>query len=82
MIADTTFLIDLMSSEVSAVKKANKLEDNGVEILVAAPAIFELYVGASKSKKSEEERTKIVSVVASLPQLPLDYEAAKAAGEI
>jgi tRNA(fMet)-specific endonuclease VapC len=82
MLADTTFLIDLMVHKAPAVDKAKELEEKGITILVGAPSIFELYVGAAQSKKSEEERLKIVSTVASLPQLTLDYESAKAAGEI
>lgn len=82
MIADSTFLIDLMSDEPSAVSKARRIEENGDAIFLAAPAVFELYVGASLSRKPEEERTKINSIVASLPQLPLDYASARAAGEI
>lgn len=50
--------------------------------MVGAATIFELYVGVSLSKKAEQEREKIHSVVNSLAQLPLDYESASAAGTI
>ena len=82
MIADTTFLIDILTDEPSAVAKANELEVGGIAVSVGAPTVFELYVGASRSRRSVEEKAKITSIVASLPQLPLDYESAKAAGEI
>lgn len=51
-------------------------------IIVSSPSIFELYVGVSLSKKAGEEISKIISVIESLPQLPLDIESAKAASAI
>lgn len=82
MIADTTFLIDLMRRDPSAIEKAKNLEEQGVAILVSSPTTFELFVGASMSRKREEEKSKIISTVGSLPQLALDYESARAGGEI
>ncbi|HZW54892.1 MAG TPA: PIN domain-containing protein [Nitrososphaerales archaeon] len=82
MITDTTFLIDLMVNKNEAVSKAKDHEGRGIPIVVGAPSIFELHVGVSHSKKSEEERSKIISTVDSLPKLPLDYKSARLAGEI
>ena len=39
-------------------------------------------MGISLSKKAEEEKSKIVSVLASLPQLPLDFQSACEGGSI
>jgi tRNA(fMet)-specific endonuclease VapC len=44
--------------------------------------IFELYVGISLSKKAEEEKSEIVSVLRSLPQLALDFQSACECGSI
>ncbi len=82
MIADTTFLIDLLADKPDAVGKAQDLESKGIAVVVGAPSIFELYIGAARAIKSEEERRKIISIVASLPQLPLDFDSAKVGGEI
>lgn len=82
MLADTTFLIDIMKDEAAAVKKAKNLEEVGIAIQVGAPTIFELYVGVALSKKSEEEKSKINETISGLPQLPLDYDSAVAGGEI
>ncbi|MDG6996734.1 MAG: PIN domain-containing protein [Nitrososphaerota archaeon] len=82
MLADTNFLIDIMANNVAAVKKAKELQESGVGILVGAPSIFELYVGVSLSKRSEEERSKIISTISSLATLSLDSEAARVSGVI
>ena len=82
MLADTSFLIDIMVNEPSAVRKATEIERSGSTISVGSPTIFELYVGLALTKKVEEERSKIVSVLASLPQLPLDFPSASAGGLI
>ncbi len=71
-----------MANNASAISKARELEHRGVAILVGAPTIFELYVGVSLSNKALEEKSKIVSTAASLPQLHLDYESARAGAEI
>ena len=79
-LADTTFLIDLMEKRNEAVSKARELEEKGIPIFVSSPSVFELYVGVSLSKRAQEAKSKIASVVEALPQLPFDLEAAKAAG--
>lgn len=82
MIADTTFLIDLMLNEPDAVNKAKEVEQKGSTIMICSPSVFELYVGVSLSKKPEAEKTKIIDLLGSLPQLPLDFESASEAGMI
>ena len=82
MLADTVFLIDLMENEPSAVKRATEIEGEGLTLYVGSPTIFELYVGLSLSKSAEKERTKIMRILASLPQLPLDFESASSGGLI
>ena len=82
MLADATFLIDIMSNDADAIKKADELERMGIALLVGAPTIFELYVGVSMSNKAEQERSTISSVISSLAQVPFDYESARAAGVI
>jgi len=82
LIADTSFLIDLMVNDPAAVRKATEIEKKGTAISVCAPTIFELYVGVALSRKTETETLKVLSVVGSLPQLPLDFESARAGGSI
>jgi tRNA(fMet)-specific endonuclease VapC len=82
LIADTSFLIDIMMKEPAALDKAKKVEESGSTISVGAPSIFELFAGVALSRKSEEEKSKIMSTIASLPQLPLDFPSARAGGQI
>ena len=82
MLADTSFLIDLMVGNEDAVKKAREVEAKNTPIIVGAPTMFELYVGLSLSSKAEAEKTRITVVLESLPFLPLDLESSKAGGRI
>ena len=82
MLTDTSFLIDLMVGNEAAVEKARIIEAKGTPLIVSAPTVFELYVGLSLSSKAEEEKTRILAVLESLPFLPLDAESSKAGGLI
>ena len=49
MIADTSFLIDIMKSNKEAIKKAEEIENRGSTIEVTSISIFELFVGVTLS---------------------------------
>ncbi len=82
MIADTSFLIDIMAKDPGAVRKARVLETEGTSIMVASPTVFELFAGVALTRKGEEEKSKIMTVLSSLPQLALDFPSASAGGLI
>lgn len=82
MLADTTFIIDVMKNEASAVRKAEDLKAAAASILVGTPTIFELYVGVGLSVRSAEERKKVLGILGSLPHLTLDAASASKAGMI
>ena len=82
MLADTTFIIDVMKKDTNAVRKAEELSDASVSILVGTPSIFELYVGVGLSVRSAEERKKVLRILRSLPHLSLDATSASKAGII
>ena len=82
MLADTTFVIDIMKNDTSAVRKGKDLSDASVSILVGTPTIFELYIGVGLSVRSSEEREKVLSTLRSLPHLSLDAASASKAGII
>lgn len=82
MLADTSFLIDLMVGDKAAVEKAREIEAKGTPLIVSAPTVFELYVGISLSRKAEEGKARVLVVLESLPFLPLDVESSKAGGRI
>ena len=67
MLADTTFIIDIMKNDANAVRKAKDLSAASVSILVGTPTIFELYIGVGLSVRSSEEREKVLSILGSLP---------------
>jgi tRNA(fMet)-specific endonuclease VapC len=82
LLADTSFLIDLMVGDKAAVEKARETEAKGTPLMVSAPTVFELYVGMTLSRRIEEEKARILAVLESLPFLPLDAESSKAGGRI
>ena len=82
MLADTSFLIDLMQEDGAAKAKAEKLVSESVPVMVGTPTIFELYVGVGLAIKSSEEREKVLEVLRSLTQLPLDASSATKAGAV
>lgn len=82
MLADTSFLIDLMVGDKAAVEKAREIEAKGTPLIVSAPTVFELYVGIFLSRKAEEGKARVLVVLESLPFLPLDVESSKAGGRI
>lgn len=82
MLADTTFIIDIMKNDADAVQKAKNLSDASISVLVGTPTIFELYIGVGLSVRSSEEKEKVLSVLGSLPHLPLDSASAAEAGRI
>jgi predicted nucleic acid-binding protein len=82
MIADTSFIIDVMANDPAAVKKAQQLEEAGTSILVGTPTLFELFAGVALSRKPIEEKSKITTILSSLAQLSLDSPSASAGGLI
>ena len=71
-----------MMNDEGAVRKAKGLADGSTPILVGTPTIFELYVGVSLSSKAYEERERILDVLGSVTQLPLDAASAIRGGTI
>ena len=82
MIADTTFLIDLMRDDKSAVEKETMLEEDGISVYLTTVSVFEHYVGLNFSSKRIHENRKIERILGNLQILPLDLDSAKEAGEI
>ncbi len=82
MLADTTFIIDIMRQDGDAVQKAKDLSEASISLLVGAPTIFELHVGVGLSIRAGEEKEKVLNVLKSLPYLSLDAGSASKAGAI
>ena len=82
MIADTSFLIDIMKSDKEAIKKAEEIEKKGNTIAVTSISIFELFVGVTLIIKQDRERNKINTILKGLPIISFDEDSAIEAGKI
>ena len=82
VLADTTFLIDVMTSDRRALARARAISEASSPLLVGTPSIFELFVGIGLSSKAAEEKRKVEEALGALAQLPLDRAAARRAGTI
>lgn len=82
MIADTSFLIDIMKSNKEAIEKAEEIERTGNTIVVTSISIFELFVGVSLSIKQDHERNKITRILNGLSIISFDEDSAREAGRI
>ncbi|MGC8506359.1 MAG: type II toxin-antitoxin system VapC family toxin [Thermoplasmata archaeon] len=82
MIADTSFLVDIMKSDKEAIKKAKEIEKTGNTIAVTSISIFELFVGVGLSIKQDQERYKIARVLNGLSIISFDEDSAREAGRI
>ena len=63
MIADTSFIIDLMRSDQRAIRKAQILTQERIPISVSAVTIFEVFVGISLSIRQGEEKRRVINVI-------------------
>jgi len=82
MIADTSFLIDIMKSDKDAIRKAEEIEKKGNTIAVTSITIFELFIGVSLSIKQDQERNKINRILNGLSIISFDEDSAREAGKI
>jgi predicted nucleic acid-binding protein len=82
LIADTSFIIDIMAKDPAAIKKAQTLEETGLSIVIGTPTLFELFAGMAQSRKPEEEKSRIITTLSSISQLSLDSPSASAGGLI
>lgn len=82
MILDTTFIIDLLKNQNTAISKMKYLTDESVAYAITTPTIFELLSGLISLEKSETEKQKTISLIKEQIIYPLDEESAKIAGHI
>ncbi len=72
----------MMAKNPAAIRKAKELEAVGTSIMIGSPSIFELFSGVAQSRKPQEEKGKIMTILSSLPQLSLDFPSASVGGLI
>ncbi len=80
MILETSFLIDMMQGRPEAVALAQEIDRSGEPIVLPSPGLFELWVGAGRSRRSRAEMEKIDSLVAAFDVLLFSDADAKEAG--
>jgi tRNA(fMet)-specific endonuclease VapC len=82
VIADTSFIIDVMKKEEKAVVKAEEIVSRRDTIQVTTPSLFELYSGQAQSLFPELEKEKILALLKNQALLSLDAEGARLAGDV
>ena len=80
MILETSFLIDMMRGRPEAVALVQEIDRSGENIALPSPGLFELWVGAGRSRRSCGEMERIDSLIASFDVLTLTDVDAKEAG--
>lgn len=82
MIADTTFLVDVMRGRSEkAQKKMEEIDRTGVVVSISSISIKELWKGAVKQVR-QDEKQKIGQMIQSFHVLPFYLREAKCAAEI
>lgn len=82
MLLDTCFLVDLLRDAGAAKKKAEELDDEISVKAVSCITALELWRGALRCTKKEEEMKKIDELLHTVLQYPLGEQEAKKAAEI
>lgn len=80
MIADTSFIIDLMRGDETALEKLSEIVDRGLGHYIASPTVMELAVGVSVAKLPKKEREKVEEIIEGFQILPLDSTSAWRSG--
>ncbi len=81
MILDTSFIIDLLRGNKSAVNKVTDLENSSKPVLATTISVFEIWQGIADFK-NEDKKQRILDMISSFGLLVLDFESAKEGGEI
>jgi len=82
MLADTSFIIDVMRGEESAVRKVEELEEKDKAVNITSISFFELYSGLEQSEKAEKEKEKIEDVLAARAVHDFDRTTGEMGGRI
>ena len=80
MIADTSFIIDLLRKDEKAVEKAEELEKNNKAYSLGSPTVYQLWVGIARSNSDQKE--EILDIISSQIIYGLDQKSSLEAGKI
>ncbi|MBI4143999.1 PIN domain-containing protein [Candidatus Woesearchaeota archaeon] len=81
-ILETSFLIDLVRGKESVMMLMEKIDAQERNLLIGAPTVQELWLGACLAKDTQIEKEKIGELLQSFNVLPFDEKSARIAGEI
>ena len=82
MIADTSFIIDIMEQLPEALQKATELANRQERMIITTITVFELWSGIAKSSKPEQEKRKVEEMLQFQQTLGFDQESAVEGGKI
>ena len=82
MIADTSFLIDLMKKKPNALKKLEAIEKRKDSQITTTPTLFELVVGIKMCNFPEKEKEKVLKILGDFSILSLGIKESWQGGEI
>ena len=82
MIADTTLLVDRLRRDAAAREATSRLESEGVALWIPPPAVFELWEGAERADRPEDEVRRIEAVLADYTVMAFERRHAARAGRL
>ena len=82
MIEDTTFIIDLLAGDESALARLDHIEAERRPEKVSATTVLELYEGVRRSEKPDAEKRDVLSVLNSKHVVAADHGLMRRAGTI
>ncbi|RDE17009.1 MAG: hypothetical protein C4K49_03930 [Candidatus Thorarchaeota archaeon] len=80
MIADSSFIIDLMRESEPALRKLAEIRESGQPQYVTSPTVMELAVGVALASLPKDEQKKVGDILGGFQVLPLDTVSAWRAG--
>ncbi|MBD3159896.1 MAG: PIN domain-containing protein [Candidatus Lokiarchaeota archaeon] len=80
LIADSSFVIDLMREHEEALKKLAEIRENNRLQYIASPTVMELAVGVALADLPTQEQEKIDDILTGFQVIPLDTDCAWRAG--
>ncbi|NHI83118.1 MAG: type II toxin-antitoxin system VapC family toxin [Candidatus Thorarchaeota archaeon] len=80
MIADSSFIIDIMRKSKDALAKLEALSRDGTTQYLTTPTVMEIAVGISLAQLPEKEQNRIDTIIGDFQVLPLDAISAWRAG--
>lgn len=82
MIADTSFIIDLMRKNAAAQDKLNEIEKNSESQYTTSPTVFELSTGIALSNWPEKEKNKVEELLSQFSVIHFSENHAFVSGRI